>query len=162
VNTNLSRLATTASLRCAAHEYRVAAAGHCHLLFYNRLMPWNHAAGWPLYHEIDLAGIAEARRRLVRWNVPARRMWDFAIKLHELGVIDIGAKASLHGFEIGAEAIARNLHATRQPLRKITDKFNGRRAAPIADAPRRDQFGVASSIRVLLPLKSLPTASHIC
>jgi fructose-1,6-bisphosphatase/inositol monophosphatase family enzyme len=51
VNTNLSRLATTASLRCAAHEYRVAAAGHCHLLFYNRLMPWDHAAGWLLHHE---------------------------------------------------------------------------------------------------------------
>jgi fructose-1,6-bisphosphatase/inositol monophosphatase family enzyme len=51
VNTNLSRLATNTSLRCAAHEYRVAAAGHCHLLFYNRLMPWDHAAGWLLHHE---------------------------------------------------------------------------------------------------------------
>jgi fructose-1,6-bisphosphatase/inositol monophosphatase family enzyme len=30
VNGNLSRLATTASLRCAAHEYRTAAAGYCH------------------------------------------------------------------------------------------------------------------------------------
>ena len=51
VNTNLSRLATNTSLRCAAHEYRVAAAGHCHLLFYNRLMPWDHAAAWLLHHE---------------------------------------------------------------------------------------------------------------
>src|SRR5260370_39717668 len=32
VNGNLSRLATSASFRCAAHEYRTAAAGHCHLL----------------------------------------------------------------------------------------------------------------------------------
>ena len=51
VNGNLSRLATTNSLRCAAHEYRTAAAGHCHLLFYNRLMPWDHAAGWLLHRE---------------------------------------------------------------------------------------------------------------
>ena len=51
VNGNLARLATTASLRCAAHEYRTAAAGHCHLLFYNRLMPWDHAAGWLIHRE---------------------------------------------------------------------------------------------------------------
>ena len=51
VNTNLSRLATTASLRCAAHEYRTAAAGHCHVLLYSRLMPWDHAAGWLLHRE---------------------------------------------------------------------------------------------------------------
>jgi fructose-1,6-bisphosphatase/inositol monophosphatase family enzyme len=51
VNGNLSRLGTTASLRCAAHEYRMAAAGHCHLLFYNRLLPWDHAAGWLLHRE---------------------------------------------------------------------------------------------------------------
>ena len=51
VNGNLSRLATTNSLRCAAHEYRTAAAGHCHLLFYNRLMPWDHAAGWLIHRE---------------------------------------------------------------------------------------------------------------
>jgi fructose-1,6-bisphosphatase/inositol monophosphatase family enzyme len=51
VNTNLSRLATTASLRCAAHEYRTAAAGYCHVLFYSRLMPWDHAAGWLLHRE---------------------------------------------------------------------------------------------------------------
>ncbi len=29
----------------------MAAAGHCHLLFYNRLMPWDHAAGWLLHRE---------------------------------------------------------------------------------------------------------------
>ena len=29
----------------------MAAAGHCHLLFYNRLMPWDHAAGWLLHKE---------------------------------------------------------------------------------------------------------------
>lgn len=51
VNANLSRIGLTSSLRCAAHEYRMAAAGHCHVLFYNNLMPWDHAAGWLLYRE---------------------------------------------------------------------------------------------------------------
>jgi fructose-1,6-bisphosphatase/inositol monophosphatase family enzyme len=51
VNRNLSRLAMSSWMRCAAHEYRMAAAGHCHLLFYNKLMPWDHAAGWLLHRE---------------------------------------------------------------------------------------------------------------
>jgi fructose-1,6-bisphosphatase/inositol monophosphatase family enzyme len=51
VNVNLSRLRMTNWFRCAAHEYRLAAAGHCHILFYNRLMPWDHAAGWLLHRE---------------------------------------------------------------------------------------------------------------
>ncbi|WP_338824106.1 inositol monophosphatase family protein [Bradyrhizobium septentrionale] len=29
----------------------MAASGHCHLLFYNKLMPWDHAAGWLLHRE---------------------------------------------------------------------------------------------------------------
>lgn len=48
---NTTKLAATANFRCAAHEYRLAAAGYCHLLLYNRLMPWDHAAGWLLHHE---------------------------------------------------------------------------------------------------------------
>jgi fructose-1,6-bisphosphatase/inositol monophosphatase family enzyme len=51
VNGNLARVGLTGSLRCAAHEYRLAAAGHCHLLLYNKLMPWDHAAGWLLHRE---------------------------------------------------------------------------------------------------------------
>jgi fructose-1,6-bisphosphatase/inositol monophosphatase family enzyme len=51
VSANLSRLAMTSWLRCAAHEYRMAAAGHCHLLLYNKLMPWDHAAGWLIHQE---------------------------------------------------------------------------------------------------------------
>ena len=51
VNSNLSRVGMSASLWCAAHEYRMIAAGHCHLLFYNKLMPWDHAAGWLLHRE---------------------------------------------------------------------------------------------------------------
>ena len=51
VNANLSRIGLVSNLRCAAHEYRMAAAGHCHLLFYNKLMPWDHAPGWLLHRE---------------------------------------------------------------------------------------------------------------
>ncbi|CAB3920695.1 inositol monophosphatase family protein [Achromobacter anxifer] len=51
VNSNLSRLGSTASLRCAAHEYRMLAAGHCHVALYNQLTAWDHAAGWLLHRE---------------------------------------------------------------------------------------------------------------
>ena len=51
VNGNLSRLGSTASLRCAAHEYRMIAAGHCHVALYNQLTAWDHAAGWLLHRE---------------------------------------------------------------------------------------------------------------
>jgi fructose-1,6-bisphosphatase/inositol monophosphatase family enzyme len=48
---NLPRLAGAWDYRCSAHEYRMAAAGHCHFLFSNRLMPWDHAPGWLLHRE---------------------------------------------------------------------------------------------------------------
>lgn len=48
---NLPRLGGSWDYRCAAHEYRMACAGHCHLLFFNRLMPWDHAPGWLLHQE---------------------------------------------------------------------------------------------------------------
>jgi fructose-1,6-bisphosphatase/inositol monophosphatase family enzyme len=48
---NLTRLGGSWDYRCAAHEYRMACAGHCHLLFFNRLMPWDHAPGWLLHQE---------------------------------------------------------------------------------------------------------------
>ena len=51
VNGNLSQIGMNSFFRCAAHEYRLAAAGHCHLLFYNKLMPWDHAPGWLLHRE---------------------------------------------------------------------------------------------------------------
>lgn len=51
VNARLSSLASTNWFRCAAHEYRLAAAGHSHVLLYNKLMPWDHAAGWLLHQE---------------------------------------------------------------------------------------------------------------
>ncbi|MBV9735569.1 MAG: inositol monophosphatase [Acidisphaera sp.] len=48
---NLPRVAATWDYRCGAHEYRLAAAGHCHFLLFNRLMPWDHAPGWLLHRE---------------------------------------------------------------------------------------------------------------
>jgi fructose-1,6-bisphosphatase/inositol monophosphatase family enzyme len=51
VNHNLSRLSMSNWFRCAAHEYRLLAAGHSHIALYNKLMPWDHAAGWLLHRE---------------------------------------------------------------------------------------------------------------
>jgi fructose-1,6-bisphosphatase/inositol monophosphatase family enzyme len=51
VGSNLAKVAAVANYRCAAHEYRLAAGGHVHLLLYNKLMPWDHAAGWLLHRE---------------------------------------------------------------------------------------------------------------
>ena len=51
VASRLPRLAGAVGLRCAAHAYRSAAGGHLHLLLFNRLMPWDHAAGWLLHRE---------------------------------------------------------------------------------------------------------------
>jgi fructose-1,6-bisphosphatase/inositol monophosphatase family enzyme len=47
----LPRLAAAVAYRCAAHEYRLVAGGHAHLLVYNRLLPWDHAPGWLLHAE---------------------------------------------------------------------------------------------------------------
>jgi fructose-1,6-bisphosphatase/inositol monophosphatase family enzyme len=67
VNSNLSRLAQTTSLRCAAHEYRTAAAGHCHLQLYNRLMPWvTPPAGCCIRRRAATARISMARPTMRR------------------------------------------------------------------------------------------------
>ncbi|MBY0335560.1 MAG: inositol monophosphatase [Acetobacteraceae bacterium] len=50
----LPRLAAFGGLvnyRCAAQEYRLVATGHAHLLVYNRLLPWDHAAGVLIHAE---------------------------------------------------------------------------------------------------------------
>jgi fructose-1,6-bisphosphatase/inositol monophosphatase family enzyme len=47
----LDRVSASLVYRCAAQEYRLAAAGHCHYLFYGKLMPWDHAPGWLLHRE---------------------------------------------------------------------------------------------------------------
>lgn len=51
VASRLPLLAGAVGLRCAAHAYRQVAGGHLHLLLFNRLMPWDHAAGWLLHRE---------------------------------------------------------------------------------------------------------------
>ncbi len=51
VAANLTRVAASFDLRCAAHEYRTMAGGHCHFLLFARLMPWDHAPGWLLLRE---------------------------------------------------------------------------------------------------------------
>ena len=51
VAARLPRFAGVVAYRCAAHEYRWAAGGHGHALFYNRLMPWDHLPGWLLHRE---------------------------------------------------------------------------------------------------------------
>jgi fructose-1,6-bisphosphatase/inositol monophosphatase family enzyme len=48
---NLAKVAAAFELRCAAHEYRLLAAGQCHFLLFNKLMPWDHAPGWLLLRE---------------------------------------------------------------------------------------------------------------
>jgi len=48
---NTARFGAVWDCRCAAHAYQMACAGHCHLLFYSRLMPWDHAPGWLLHQE---------------------------------------------------------------------------------------------------------------
>ncbi len=48
---NMVGLAGVADYRCAAHEYRMLAAGHCHYLVFNKLMPWDHLPGWLLHQE---------------------------------------------------------------------------------------------------------------
>ncbi len=48
---NLLRLAQAFDFRCAAHGYRMLAAGHCHYLMFHRLMPWDHLPGWLLHQE---------------------------------------------------------------------------------------------------------------
>lgn len=47
----LVKLASVTDYRCAAHQYRLLADGHCHATMYQRLMPWDHAAGVLLHRE---------------------------------------------------------------------------------------------------------------
>lgn len=51
VAANLPRFAAAYGYRCAAHEYRLAASGACHVLLYGKLMPWDHLAGSLIHAE---------------------------------------------------------------------------------------------------------------
>ena len=47
----LDRLAAVTDYRCAAHQYRMVAGGHCHVQLFRKLLPWDHAAGVLLHRE---------------------------------------------------------------------------------------------------------------
>ncbi len=47
----LDRLAAVTDYRCAAHKYRMLAAGYCHVQLFRKLLPWDHAAGVLLHRE---------------------------------------------------------------------------------------------------------------
>ena len=51
VVTNMVGLAQVSDYRCAAHEYRILAAGPLDFLIFNKLMPWDHLPGWLLHQE---------------------------------------------------------------------------------------------------------------
>lgn len=51
VVSRMSQLAATFDLRCAAHQYRLIAAGHCHTLLFRKTLPWDHCAGVLLFTE---------------------------------------------------------------------------------------------------------------
>jgi fructose-1,6-bisphosphatase/inositol monophosphatase family enzyme len=47
----LPSLAASFVYRCAGHEYRLVAGGHCHYVMFSKLMPWDHAPGVLLHRE---------------------------------------------------------------------------------------------------------------
>ena len=51
VHQGLEAVAAIMSYRCAAHEYRLVAGGHCQFVLFGRLYPWDHAPGWLLHRE---------------------------------------------------------------------------------------------------------------
>ncbi len=51
VMSRLDRLAGVTDFRCSAHQYRLIAAGHCHMQMFRRLYPWDHAAGFLIHRE---------------------------------------------------------------------------------------------------------------
>ena len=48
---NMVRLGVSCDYRCAAHQYRMLAAGHANYMVFNRLLPWDHLPGWLLHQE---------------------------------------------------------------------------------------------------------------
>ena len=88
---NLPRLAASWNYRCAGHEYRLAASGGCHVLFYHRLLPWDHAPGWLLHREaggysaqFDGAEYSPARTTGGLICAPDRAAWE-AVRAALLG-----------------------------------------------------------------------------
>jgi fructose-1,6-bisphosphatase/inositol monophosphatase family enzyme len=83
VHRNLGHVAAAWDYRCAAHEYRMAAAGHCHFLLFGKLMPWDHAPGWLLHREagghsarLDGSDYRPSRRDGGLLCAPDRASWE--------------------------------------------------------------------------------------
>jgi len=81
----LPRLAAAVGYRCSAHEYRLVAGGHAHVLLYNRLMPWDHAPGWLIHQEaggyaarFDGSGYSVRTRTGGLICAPDRASWEAA------------------------------------------------------------------------------------
>jgi fructose-1,6-bisphosphatase/inositol monophosphatase family enzyme len=51
VMSRLHYLAAAPDYRCAAHQYRMLAAGHTQMQLFRKLLPWDHAAGVLLHRE---------------------------------------------------------------------------------------------------------------
>ncbi len=47
----LDCMAVVTDYRCAAHQYRMLAAGHAHAQMFRKLLPWDHCAGFLLHAE---------------------------------------------------------------------------------------------------------------
>ncbi len=83
VCSRLPRLAGAWDYRCAAHQYRLAAAGFAHFNVFHRLMPWDHAAGVLLHTEaggytakLDGAPYSPASAEGGLINAPDRASWQ--------------------------------------------------------------------------------------
>lgn len=79
----LPRVGAAWDHRCAAHQYRMMAAGHCDFSVYNRLLPWDHAAGVLLHQEaggytalLDGRAYAPAITQGGMICAPDRAAWD--------------------------------------------------------------------------------------
>ena len=51
VTGNFPKFAATPDFRCAAHSYRLLAAGRLGFAFWSSVLPWDHAAGWLIHRE---------------------------------------------------------------------------------------------------------------
>jgi fructose-1,6-bisphosphatase/inositol monophosphatase family enzyme len=58
--------AGAADYRSAAHHYRLLADGHNDFALFGKLMPWGHAAGWPVHREAAATRPASRVRRTSR------------------------------------------------------------------------------------------------
>ena len=79
----LSRVANASDYRCAAHQYRLLAAGFYDFALYSKLSPWDHAAGWLLHQEaggysacLDGSPYSVTRHEGGLLCTPDRESWD--------------------------------------------------------------------------------------